>query len=95
MIPRNLLFGLALTASLLALGLAPGCGDEAPPVEPVVPVAPVADALSDPGQELTAVEQQQIKAQFSAEAAAEITEANAEAMADALDKEIEADLAAE
>lgn len=93
MTSRNLMFALTLAASLLALGLAPGCGDEAPPAEPVVPVAPVAEP--DPGQELTADEQQQIKTQFSAEAAAEINEANAAAIADALEKEIEADLAAE
>lgn len=93
MISRNLSLAFAFAASLLALGLAPGCGDEAPPAEPVVPVAPVDEP--DPGQELTADEQQQIKTQFSAEAAAEINETNADAIADALEKEIEAELAAE
>jgi hypothetical protein len=89
-------FPLAIAcAACLALG----CGDDAPQVTPdqafTPPPTAVPAVVSDLGEELTPIQQQQLKAQFATEAATEITADNAEAMAAKLEQEIDAELAAE
>jgi hypothetical protein len=95
MIVRNLLLKVAFVGVLIAGGLSMGCGDEAPAPDPGTEVDPGGEVAADPGQELTAAEQQAIQASFAAEAAAEINASNAAAAAAELEKEIEADLASE
>jgi hypothetical protein len=93
-------------ALLLAVGLVVGCGDDAPPqvpgMQPPLPALPptpppIPPPVAMPAQapELSAAEQQTLKAQYTAEAAAEINDGNAEAMAAALEQEIDAEVATE
>lgn len=95
------------TLLLLAVVLVLGCGDDAPPQMPgmqpplpvpvpaPMPVPPPIPAATAQAPELNPVEQQTLKAQYTAEAAVEITDDNAAAAAAALEQEIDAELAAE
>ena len=93
-------------ASILFAALAVGvvaCGDDKAPTEPAPrPLAMTNDPMPSPPTapedqdvELTAVEQNELRAQLAAQANDEITTENADRFAAALESEIEADLAAE